>query len=208
MLGFVTGGERGQADMVLAEVAARLRIEGVSLAGVVQVNIERLGRKLDDGIDVRIEDARLALDTFDTEGFDLVVGDAFGGVTVPWHLTTTEAVGDIRRVLDDGGVYVANLIDHGPLAFARAAAATIAETFDHVVLLSDPGVLTGRGGGNLVVVASATPVDLATLSKRMAERGTGWDHLSGASLRAWIGDATVLTDDYAPVDQLLTPYGE
>jgi hypothetical protein len=25
-------------------------------------------------------------------------------------------------------------------------------------------------------------------------------------LAAWTGDAAVLTDDYAPVDQLLTPY--
>lgn len=41
----------------------------------------------------------------------------------------------------------------------------------------------------------------------MTDRETGWDHLSGAALRSWVGDATVLTDDYAPVDQLLTPYG-
>ncbi|WP_022703177.1 DUF2478 domain-containing protein [Pseudorhodobacter ferrugineus] len=38
MLGFVTGGTRGQADVVLAEVAAQLRGDGVALAGVVQVN--------------------------------------------------------------------------------------------------------------------------------------------------------------------------
>lgn len=40
MLGYVTGGERGQADLVLAEVAAQLRRDGVALAGVVQVNEE------------------------------------------------------------------------------------------------------------------------------------------------------------------------
>ena len=44
---------------------------------------------------------------------DLVVGDAFGGVSVPWHLATREAVAEVRRVLRDDGVYVANLIDHG-----------------------------------------------------------------------------------------------
>ncbi|MDN5785662.1 DUF2478 domain-containing protein [Pseudorhodobacter sp.] len=38
MLGYVTGGMRGQADSVLAEVATTLRAEGVALAGVVQVN--------------------------------------------------------------------------------------------------------------------------------------------------------------------------
>jgi len=40
VLGYITGGERGQADLVLAEVALRLRAEGVALAGVVQVNDE------------------------------------------------------------------------------------------------------------------------------------------------------------------------
>jgi nucleoside-triphosphatase THEP1 len=40
MLGYVTGAERGQADLVLAEVAAELRRVGLSVAGVVQVNEE------------------------------------------------------------------------------------------------------------------------------------------------------------------------
>lgn len=38
MLGYVTGGERGAADVLLAEVAADLRVAGVPLAGVVQMN--------------------------------------------------------------------------------------------------------------------------------------------------------------------------
>jgi spermidine synthase len=176
-------------------------------AGVVQVDTERLGQDLGDGIDVRVEDGRLALEDLKAASSDLVVGDAFGGVSVPWHLTTVEAVGGIRRALDDDGVYVANLIDHGSLAFARAAVATTAEVFDHVVLLSDPDVLAGEDGGNLVMVASSSPVDIAAVAERMDDRGTGWDHLTGATLRTWVGDAAVLTDDYAPVDQLLTPYG-
>lgn len=40
MLGYVTGGERGAADLLLADVAAVLRRQGVVLAGVVQVNEE------------------------------------------------------------------------------------------------------------------------------------------------------------------------
>jgi spermidine synthase len=176
-------------------------------AGVVRADLELLGRGLGDGVDVRVEDGRLALEDLETGSFDLVVGDAFGGVSVPWHLTTVEAVGGIRRVLDDDGVYVANLIDRGPLAFARAAVATTAEVFDHVVLFAEPDVLAGEDGGNLVVVASATPIDVPALIERVNDRGTGWDPLTGADLNAWVGEAPVLTDDYAPVDQLLTPYG-
>ena len=39
----------------------------------------------------------------------------------------------------------------------------------------------------------------------MDERGTGWTLVDGADLDAWVGDSPVLTDDYAPVDQLLEP---
>ena len=175
--------------------------------GVVRVDTERLGQGLDDDIDVRVEDARLALGRLEGAGFDLVVGDAFGGVSVPWHLTTVEAVTGVRRTLAPDGLYVANLIDHGPLAFARAAVATTAEVFDEVALLAAPEVLQKEAGGNLVLVASDAPLDLAAAAERLDERGTGWAYLTGPQLREWVDGAPVLTDDYAPVDQLLTPYG-
>jgi hypothetical protein len=41
---------------------------------------------------------------------------------VPWHLTTREAMRDVRRVLPPEGVYVANLIDHGELDVAAIQA--------------------------------------------------------------------------------------
>jgi hypothetical protein len=34
-----------------------------------------------------------------------------------------------------------------------------------------------------------------------------WQVADGGELDAFIGDAPLLTDDFAPVDQLLTPYG-
>ena len=63
-----------------------------------------------------------------------------------------------------------------------------------------------KAGGNLVVVASDAPLDTASISVKIAERGADWDVITGAELAGWTGDAAVLTDDYAPVDQLLTPY--
>ena len=52
---------------------------------------------------------------------DLVVGDAFGGRSVPWHLATVEFAGEIRRVLRPGGVYAVNVIDHAPLELRARA---------------------------------------------------------------------------------------
>ena len=175
-------------------------------AGVVAADVRLLGGSLPEGVAVAVEDGRLAIDDLAPDSLDLVVGDAFGGVSVPWHLATVEAVGGLEAALAEDGVYIANLIDFGPLQFARAAVATTADVFDHVALLAEPAALAGEDGGNLVVVASDAPLDVAAVVTRMGERDLAWDALEGAGLDAWVGDAPVLTDDYAPVDQLLTPY--
>ena len=175
-------------------------------AGVVTADVRLLGGALPDGVEVDVEDGRLAIADLEPGALDLVVGDAFGGVSVPWHLASVEAVGGLAEALSADGVYVANLIDFGPLDFARAAVATTAAVFDHVALLADPLVLAGEDGGNLVVIASDAPLDVGAAVERMGERALTWDALAGDGLDAWIGDARVLTDDFAPVDQLLTPY--
>ncbi|MEW2636067.1 fused MFS/spermidine synthase [Streptomyces sp. NPDC048389] len=180
-------------------------------SGVLRVNRDQLGLGSGAGIHVRAEDGRLGLRRLDAGSRDLVVGDAFGGVSVPWHLTTVEAMTDVRRVLDEDGLYVANLIDHGALAFARAEVATLGETFEHVALVGEP---TDIGldpadtpkGGNMVVLASDRPVDLRATQATLDARQTGWKIATGDDLTSWIGDARPLTDDYAPVDQLLQPY--
>jgi spermidine synthase len=180
-------------------------------SGVVRVNHDRLGLRSQAGVEVRTEDGRLGLRRLDGGSRDLVVGDAFGGVSVPWHLTTAEAMTDIRRVLKEDGVYVANLIDHGGLAFARAEVATLGETFEHVALVGEPTDIgldptATPEGGNLVVVASDRPIDLRALQKALDARHTDWKIATGDDLTTWTGDAQLLTDDYAPVDQLLQPY--
>ena len=60
-------------------------------------------------------------------------------------------------------------------------------------------------GGNLVVVASDEPIDVAALRTNLRTQVPGWEVIDGTELTAWVGDAPILTDDYAPVDQLLTP---
>ncbi len=174
--------------------------------GVVEVDVERLGLRTDDDLVVRVEDGRTGLRRLAGDSRDLVVGDAFGGVSIPFHLTTAEALGEVRRVLASDGVYIANVIDHPPLAFARAETATLGAVFEHVAVAASPEALAGEGGGNLVLLAGDRPLDTERWQQGLDERGTGWPVLSGTRLETWVGDADVLTDDRAPVDQLLTPY--
>ncbi|MFJ5738651.1 fused MFS/spermidine synthase [Streptomyces microflavus] len=179
--------------------------------GVVRIDREQLDLGASTGIDVRVEDGRLGLKRLEADSRDLVVGDAFGGVSVPWHLTTTEALRDVHRALKDDGLYAANLIDHGRLAFARAEVATLARVFEHVAVMGAP-VDIGLDpaatpvGGNLVVLASDRPFDAPAIQKALDTRETGWTIATGDTVTAWTGDAPVLTDDHAPVDQLLQPH--
>jgi spermidine synthase len=175
-------------------------------AGVIDVDREWLGVEMSENLRVRVEDGRLGLRRIAADSRDLVVGDAFGGVSVPWHLTTREAVADIRGVLRPGGIYAVNMVDFGELAFARAAVNTLLAEFEYVAVAAEPGAFDGTGGGNLVASASDSPFDTGAWGERIAERGSGWRIVSGAALDEWIGDAPVLTDDFAPVDQLLTPH--
>jgi MFS family permease len=170
-----------------------LEIDG-DLVGIAE---ERLGLVRSDRLTVDVGDARLALRDLPTDSADLVVGDAFGGEAVPWHLTTREVVGEVQRILRPDGQYVMNVIDGGDSRLARAQLATLAGVFGHVaVILPADGVPADRAV-NQVLIASDAPIVMSQL-----DRGDGvW--VSGAELDRYVGGAMVLTDDHAPVDQLI-----
>ena len=73
----------------------------------------------------QVGDARVTLRDEPGGSADLVVGDAFGGRSVPWHLATREFAADVRRVLRPDGIYLLNVIDFGDLDLVRAEAATL-----------------------------------------------------------------------------------
>ena len=175
--------------------------------GVVAVDREQLGLRTSDRLRVRVTDGRVGLADETARERDLVVGDAFGGLSVPWQLTTTEAVRLVDRALTDDGVYAINLIDHPPLDFVRAELATLRAVFPHVALLARHPVLAGEDGGNVVAVASRSALPASEIEAALVEHELAWQFADGDALDDFVGDAEVLTDDHAPVDQLLTPYG-
>ncbi len=174
-------------------------------AGVLAVDRADLGLVTGPQLRVDVGDARIGLTEEPAATRDLVVGDAFGGLAVPWQLTTVEALQLVDRALTDDGVYAVNLIDHGPLSFLRAELATMRTVFPHVALLARDAVVAGQDGGNVVAVASRRPLDTGAVATALAGRGLPWRVVTGDELAAFVDDAPVLTDDFAPVDQLLTP---
>ena len=169
------------------------------------VELAREQLALVTGPDLRVEsgDARLLTRRLPDDSQDLVVGDAFGDLSVPWHLTTREFLADVRRVMRPDGLYVLNLIDYPPLRFARAETATLAAVFRHVAVLAPPSSLAGDQGGNFVLAASDRPFDVARLNDLIKARNGQEQVAVDNAATAFTDGARVLTDDYAPVDQWL-----
>lgn len=156
----------------------------------------------DRGDDVRVVtgDARLAIGDLADDSADVAIGDAFGSRAVPWHLATREFAEQVARVLRPGGLYTLNVIDGPGEQFLRAQAATVAAVFPHVAVMRGPGLIAGTSG-NAVIIASDRPLATGSWGSK-AEEGE-----LVADVDEYLDGALVLTDVFAPVDQLLEGAG-
>ncbi len=166
-----------------------------AVAEVADLVGERLGLDEVAGVGLAVCDARGGLASLPAASYDVVVSDVFDGSTVPARLLTLQALTDVRRVLRADGSYVANIADSAPFEFARAVVATVRCVFRHAGLLAEPGVLRGRRFGNLVVVASESPLPAATLTRRAARALPPARLLDDDGLTRFAAGASPATDD-------------
>jgi spermidine synthase len=145
------------------------------------------------GTDVRVRggDGRAAVEASPPTRYDVVVTDVFGGARVPAPFTTVEFAAQAARILRPGGLYVANLADGAPLAFARSQVATLRAVFAEVCLIAEPGVLRGRRFGNVVLVAACEPgrLPVAELATAAARDSVPARLVSGADLTRFAAGA-------------------
>jgi len=164
---------------------------------------EQLALKSVPRLKVRITDGFSGLIALPGASDDLVVLDAFVGAQIPPELATVEFAEQAARVLRPGGVFVVNVTDGGRLSFARRMAATVGAVFGDTLLLAEPGVLRKRRFGNLVLAASATPLDHATVARRAAVGQTQARCLHGEELaRFHAGAKPLRSGDELPLPEL------
>ena len=75
--------------------------------------------------------------------------------------------------------------------------------FDHVAVLAPRPVLAGESSGNIVLVASDSPLDPERSGPRLPTRQGTERLLVGEDLTRFADGASPLTDQRAPVDQWL-----
>jgi len=177
---------------------------------VTQVAHNLLGLKPDTKIETYNQDARLFLEQEPAGAYDLIVGDAFNDFSVPYHLTTKEFNDRVRAWLADDGLYVVNIIDGATGDFLRAYIHTLRQTFAHVYLAPVSAAWRESPRTTFVLVATNAPLNPATFEQVSAGDGQPLfaDRLlTPAQIDAIVseGHLVLLTDAYAPVDQMLAP---
>ncbi len=143
------------------------------------------------------------------ERFDIIVGDAFHDVAVPYHLVTQEFARLLRQRLADDGIYVMNLVDAYPNGrLAQALVKTLATVFDYVDVWLDE-VPAAEARVTYVITAANVETAMASGRQRL--------HAATRPQRRWVRvtervwqpaspqpDVPLLTDDNAPVEQLIS----
>ncbi|MDQ6886077.1 MAG: fused MFS/spermidine synthase [Gemmatimonadota bacterium] len=149
----------------------------------------------------------------DTGRYDLIFADAFSDLSIPYHLTTREFAAQLRGRLAPGGVVLANVIDSWREgAFMPSYLVTLESVFGkgHVALVGPRAAFEGAGQSTFIILASDHPIDIDGLLQHGA--GQPDDDLdmravSADGLARYLqGRGTIiLTDDHAPVDNLIAP---
>jgi spermidine synthase len=180
--------------------------------GVTQTNFEQLGLRRDTKIVTYNADARQIVEEYQgREKFDLVFGDAFNDLQVPYHLTTREFAGKIRNMLKDDGIYLALVIDKiNGGQFMPAYVKTVQQEFKYTYILADGPLFNSQFPNTFLVAATDTPIDFERL-KTIRGQGRNGEVLTNVMPREqmdeWLrrADPIILTDDYAPADNLVAP---
>ncbi|HKB06001.1 MAG TPA: fused MFS/spermidine synthase [Gemmataceae bacterium] len=146
--------------------------------------------------------------------YQYVIQDAVNDLSVPYHLMTKEYNDAVKETLAPGGAYLLTLIDsveNGELW--RAAVHTMRQSFQYVELLDPEGFERPDARTVFIVYGSDEPFDLAEVRAvaqeaymRKGQPREAYTHeLERDRLEKFLGGrpAIVLTDQYAPVDNLM-----
>lgn len=156
---------------------------------------------------LHVEDGR-AFVKRSTEKYDIIAIDAYTtnryGATIPAHLATREFFRECAEKLTENGMIVYNVAAPASEEITRAISKSLYRALPYQLAFSQ---------GNTVLIASRR--DIRTSGKELAEltsslRGQGRIRLDGLEEKVAAGSVPInvvgvpiLTDDYAPVDQLM-----
>ncbi len=138
--------------------------------------------------------------------YDFIYEDALNDYSIPYQLTTKEFNDKIARILSDDGIYMIELIDIFEYGlFVGAFVNTLEQTFDHIYVITEAEARLGRN--TFVIIAAEREIDLENIRMEKSVKDMDLWLLSDSEIEMLKRKAQgiVLTDNYAPVENLLAP---
>lgn len=171
---------------------------------LTEIARRRFRLKDDDRLRIFHEDGRVFLNGTESNSYDVVMMDAFGSLfSVPYQLTTIEAVSQIHRVLNDEGVVAFNIgsaIQGDASLFLQAEFATYQRVFPFVYPFKVRPERDDNELQNLIVVACKRPC--------LPDQPTGDTQIDSLLARRYEttipSTVPILTDDLAPVERYMS----
>ena len=136
--------------------------------------------------------------------YDFIYEDAINDYSVPYQLVTKEFNKKIADILAEDGAYMVNLIDtYDNGQFLGAIIATLQQTFPYVYVSANRQTYHATRE-TFVVTATKQPFDVNSVKR---EANIEIWHFSDSQVEGIKKKASgiVLTDDFSPVENLLTP---
>lgn len=159
------------------------------------------------GLEVVARDGRAALQALPPRPrFDLIFADAFQDLAMPVHLVTREWHRAVRARLNPGGAYLVNVMeDRSAPRFLFALLRTLAEDFPAVEVWVEATEQPAGRRITYLVLASDVPTPAGRITARRGPQRV-WARLPPDYVASRWAEARVpvLTDDYAPVDRLMS----
>lgn len=155
------------------------------------------------GLVIRHEDARMVLERTADGSFDVVVGDVFHDLAVPYHLATQEYVQLVRRRLRSDGLYMINVVDRYPdPLLVKAMYKTLSSVFEQVRIWLPQDVPMPRA---TYVIEAGTALRRGRLVKSSQGFPRRWEEVTVSLLEAGtpLLKLPLLTDDFVPLDRLV-----
>lgn len=172
----------------------KARVDVVEIDPKLDELAERFfGFRPDPRVRIIHQDGRTFLNA-NRDQYDIIYMDAFSSLSPPFQLTTSEAVGRLARSTIPDGLVVVNLISAqvgAEAGFAEAEYATYHEHFGQVFVAPVVERVSLEYRQNLILVAGRQKDRVRPVAERL-----------GALAVTQPGTGQILTDDFAPVEQL------
>lgn len=208
------GGYTFPRYMEVAYPGARIDVVEID-PEVTRVSYDYLGLPGDTKIRTFNEDGRWYVMNC-RERYDLLFIDAYNDLSLPYHLTTVEFAGMLKDLMNPGGIMLTNIIDNFQNgAFLPSYVRTLREVFGdrnvHVLSVSPDFARTRIS--TFIVMAGKGEIDargFGSLLKTKGGDGAASAIMPADALEDFLAKSfsVVLRDNYAPVDNLISPVFE